>query len=238
MKKNKMNTNRIKIIVAIAVILTIAVASFPSITAKPIPGCVPDPLDPLADSDGDGISDCDEDLIGSDPCDPDSPHPSTPTPKQTPYQPKKGCVVSFTCLPFENPDGFRYIDTGEYVMCWASFPNPNKEVVSGWTTVDGEVYAYYSAYNGDAVRIEWKTFIPGDYKIESEFTFKDGTVCKGHTWVRVELQPLGAFIFTWAPAIVLAFALIVLGFTRRAIVLIIPGAIIIVILVLKYLGVI
>ena len=72
-----MNTNRIKIIVAIAVILTIAVASFPSITAKPIPGCVPDPLDPLADSDGDGISDCDEDLIGSDPCDPDSPHPST-----------------------------------------------------------------------------------------------------------------------------------------------------------------
>ena len=110
------------------------------------------------------------------------------------------CVVTFECLPFVVPDtGFRHIDTDEYVMCWASFPNPNNEEVYGWVTVNGDVYSYYSAFDGDAVRIEWKTGIPGDYKIEAEFTFKDGTVCTGHTLVRVEQPTTPTLIPTPTP---------------------------------------
>lgn len=154
-------------------------------------------------------------------------------------QPPQQCKVTFRCLPYEErSSGFRYIDTGEYIMCWASFPNPNNEVVSGWTTVNGDVHEHYSSFQGDTVPIEWESFIPGDYKIESEFRFKNGAVCTGHTWVRVGLPLLGPFIFRWAPIIVLALLLIVGGFTRRELLLIMPGAIIIFFLVLIYLGVI
>lgn len=76
----------------------ILITSLSLIAAAPIPGCVPDPLDPLADSDEDGEYDSDEELIGSNPCDPCEPNPNcnaclrqldqtpipTPTPKLTP----------------------------------------------------------------------------------------------------------------------------------------------------------
>ncbi len=65
---------KVLMIVVIVMTLMIAVVCSSLVAAKPIPGCVLDSLDPLADSDKDGEYDFDEDLMDSNPCDPCSPN--------------------------------------------------------------------------------------------------------------------------------------------------------------------
>jgi len=132
----------------------------------------------------------------------------TPTPIPTP--PNGVCGgVKLECLPFADPRGYRPVDVGESLGCWASFPNPNKEDVRVWVTVDGEVLDYYHSTNVDAIRVTWKPDNPGIYKIKVEVIYPNGCRCEGHTFVKTEgptPTPTPSFGVVFAIAGVLAVA--------------------------------